>query len=419
MRPRFSASMFALAALFCGCSNNSDDSRGSNDNNSDGGTPAFSDDTIQELQAIVDDERAADSVPGIIVGVWIPGQGEWVSGTGVADTSGGTTAVPEDTFRIASITKSFTATVVLQLVQEGRLRLDDPLSNYVPEVPLASEITIRMLLGHTSGIFTYTKDDGFNAALFATPTKAWTPEELVDLAVAHPADNAPGAAFSYSNTNYVLLGMIAEQITGTRIEDEVKKRIFDELGMSSSSFPKTGETTMATPVMHGYWALQTGGYQDFAVLEPSTHWTSGAVVSTVKDMKVWAEALATGSLLSADIQTQRVAWHDAFDVDSQYGLGILKYGDFIGHDGTLPGYDSVMYYLPSRKATFVALANTCGATHPPKIVFQKIVQLLMPEEANWKLLEGESDAGAAGADSGAAEADSETAGTDAWAGSAD
>jgi D-alanyl-D-alanine carboxypeptidase len=347
-------------------------------------TPTFSAETIHKMQTIVDEEMAAASVQGMVVGVWIPGQGTWVSATGMGDTASSTPMNVDDKVRIASITKTFTATVVLQLIEEGELTLDALLSTYVPDVPRAAEITIRHLLQHTSGLFTYTRDETFNAALFATPTKSWTPRELLDFAIAHPADNAPGEAYSYSNTNYVLLGMIVEQITGNKVEDEVQARIFDMLGMTSSSFPKTGETAMASPYSHGYWPLQEGGYQDFAVLEPSTHWTSGAIVSNVTDMKAWVEALVTGSLLSADIQAARLTWLDTGEDHTQYGYGILKYGDFIGHDGTLPGYDTAMYYLPSHRATFVVAANTCGAVHAPKNVLHGIVELLIPEAAIWK-----------------------------------
>jgi D-alanyl-D-alanine carboxypeptidase len=341
--------------------------------------PSFSVSTIRQMESIVQEEMAEHGTKGVIVGVWIPGQGEWVWAAGLGNTSTGAAMGVADKVRIASITKSFTATVVLQLIEEGRLSFDTRLSSFAPYVPLADSITIRQLLGHLSGLFTYTADDTFTSTLLAAPTTVWTPRQLVDLAIAHPAYCAPGAGYNYSNTNYVLLGLIIEQLTGNTVESEIERRIFAPLGMTASSFPRTGTCAMTAPYSHGYWPLQTGGFLDITEIEPSSHWTSGAIVSNVYDLHTWVQALATGRLLSPAMQSERLTWHDTTDPTSKYGLGILKYGQFLGHDGTLPGFDSAMYYLPARGATFVVLANTVGVGHAPKDIFNRLVTLLIPD----------------------------------------
>jgi len=349
----------------------------------DASPPSFPAETIWQMQSIVTEEMTEHNVHGVIAGVWVPGQGEWVYAGGLADTQTATPMAIMDKVRIASITKSFTATVVLQLIDEGLLTLETPLSTFIPDVPQAEHITIRQLLNHTSGLFTYTADATFTSTLLAEPTTEWTPRQLVDLAIAHPANNAPGEGYAYSNTNYILLGMIIEQLTGRTVEEEVQTRIFDRLGMSASSFPRTGDCAMPGAHSHGYWPLQEGGFLDITEIDPSSHWTSGAIISNVIDLRTWVEALATGQLISPAMQQERLTCRDTGDGITRYGLGILQYGEFLGHDGTLPGFDSVMYYLPSRHATFVILANTVGAGHAPKDIFKRIVAILLPDAVAW------------------------------------
>lgn len=344
----------------------------------------FSAATIQQMKDIVTQEMARDQVPGIIVGVWVPGQGQWVWASGVADIATGEPMAVDDKVRIASITKTFTATVVLQLIQEGSLSFDTKLSDYAPYVPLASSITILELLNHTSGLFTYTADATFSSTLLSAPTTVWTPGQLVDMAISHPAYSAPGAEYHYSNTNYVLLGLIIEAVTGNAVEDEIQRRILGPLGMTGSSFPRTGTVAMTPPFSHGYWPLMSGGFQDITEIEPSSHWTSGAIVSNVYDMAVWVRALATGQLISPAMQARRLTWVDTTEPATRYGLGIMQYGgQFLGHDGTLPGFDSEAYYLPSHDAIFIVFGNTLGPTHAPKNILNALVALLIPDAVGW------------------------------------
>lgn len=372
----FRAFILFVASMVIGCSSDSSPA-----------VPSFSADTVQNLQQIVDSKRSSFGLPGVVVGVWIPGQGEWVYASGVSNSTTGQQLTTADKMRIASVTKTYTATVVLQLIMEGKLTLDTTLDRFAPYVPLANQITIRYLLNHTSGIATYSAET-FTEILRKNPKTVWTPRQLVDLGISQPAKNAPGEKHSYSNTNYILLGMIIEQITGNKAEDEVQRRVLGPLLMGASLFPSVGMTSIPAPYSHGYWPQENGdGLSDITEIDPSSHWTSGAIISNVYDLRIWGEALAKGSLLSPAMQDQRLIWvNNPNDSNKFYGLGIMKYGEFLGHDGTMPGFESLVYHLPSRNATIVVLANTLSPPNPPpqEEIFKAIVELLIPEAAIWK-----------------------------------
>lgn len=364
--------LLSFAGLFAGCSDSY-----SNPSNS------FSAETIQQLQQIVETQKSSYKLPGMLVGVWIPGMGEWIYATGTGNTATGQPVTVQDKLRIASITKTYTATVALQLIEEGKLSLDTTLDRFVSYVPLADKITVRHLLNHTSGLFTYSGEQ-FTTMLLQDPKTVWTPRRLVDLGISQPATNAPGEKHSYSNTNYILLGMIIEQLTGRKVEDELRRRILEPLALGASSFPSSGTTTLLPPFSHGYWPADG---RDITEIDPSSHWTSGAIVANVSDLRNWGEALARGRLLSPVMQAERLTWvQNPHDSKKFYGLGIMRYGDFLGHDGTMPGYESLVYHLPSRNATIVVLTNGMRGeklTSPTEDVFKGIVSLLIPDAVAW------------------------------------
>ena len=368
--------LICIAGLIAGCSSSSPI------------VPAtFSSETVQKMQQIVESTKSDYKLPGVIVGVWISGMGEWIYASGIGDTATGQPVTSPDKMRIASITKTYTATVVLQLIDEGKLTLDTKLDRFAPYVPLADKITIRHLLNHTSGLFTYSGET-FTNTLLKDPKTVWTPRQLVDLGISQPATNAPGEQHSYSNTNYILLGIIIEQLTGNKVEDEVQKRILVPLGMNASSFPSTGTTKIQSPFSHGYWPSEAGVLRDITEIDPSSHWTSGAIISNIFDLRVWGEALAQGRLLSGKMQGERLNWvQNPHDSNKYYGLGIMRFGDFWGHDGTMPGYESLVYHLPSRNATIVVLMDGMRGKilgPPPEEIFKGIVELLIPDAAAWK-----------------------------------
>lgn len=336
-----------------------------------------------QMVQIVKDQMTQSFIPGVIAGVWIPGQGTWIYAAGVANLDSGEGMDPAMHFRIASNTKTFTANRILQLADKDELELDDPLSKWISDFPNGSQITIRQLLNMTSGIFSFTEDDGFNQAYTNNPLEKLTPEQEVAIAIAHPPYFPPGQGYHYSDTNYTLLGMILEKATGNQAEDEITKNILVPLGLEETSFPTT--PAMPEPFAHGYRLESTASgtiYKDITLADPSVPWTGGAMISTLDDLKDWAKAWGKGGLLSVEMHRQQLMWvpipgQERWNV--QYGLGIFSLGGFLGHTGAIFGYNSFMGYLPSADATIVVLANlSTNDSGEAAFIFLKLAQLLFP-----------------------------------------
>src|SRR5918994_2388710 len=263
------------------------------------------------LQPQIEEQMSNLRIPGALVYVDVPGEGTWIKTFGTGNLEGNTPITPDDHVRIGSNTKTFTGTVVLQLVDEGKLGLDDPVSEYQPEVPNGENITIRQLLNMTSGLFNYSEDEDFNQTLDTEPQKAWEPEELAEIGFSHQPYFSPGDGFHYSNTNTVLLGMIIEQLTGQPLEQAYQDRIFVPLGMSNTLLPERSSAAIPDPHPRGYMyqtnveslnasELQgekaeqadeaAGEPNDVTDDNPSWGWAAGAGISTVNDLIIWAEA---------------------------------------------------------------------------------------------------------------------------------
>jgi len=284
-----------------------------------------------------------------------------------------------DHFRIASITKTFTATVVLQLVEEGRLSLDERLGHFIAGIPDGDAITIRQLLGMSAGIYNFIHDPRIAVDYVADPLLPFTPEDVVAIVRAHrEADFPPDAEVAYSDTNYVLLGLIIEQVTSRSVAAEITDRIIRPLGLTGTSYPTTPE--MPTPYAHGYLAEQPGDpLRDGTRSTPAVAAAAGAMISTAADLKTWAAALATGALLSPALQAERLRFRRFAQWPLSYGLGILEGYGFLGHSGGIFGYSSWMLYDPDTRATLVMVTNrasTEGGTVNP--ILDGILRLLFP-----------------------------------------
>jgi D-alanyl-D-alanine carboxypeptidase len=342
-------------------------------------TKSFTLETESSIDALVNSAMSDGKIPGVIVGVWAPGEGSYVKAYGTADTTSGEPLQVEDRVRIASITKTFVATVVLQLVDEGRLGLDETIEKYLPQVPAANAITVRHLLSHSSGLYDY-EDQAFMKSVVADPLKVWDPQQLLSLATAHPADFAPGSSCAYSNTNYIALGIIVEQVTGDRLGEEIKNRIIIPLGLAATEFPTGPEIT--GEFSHGYTDLNDPGVlSDITRIDMSWDWAAGAMISNLDDLEVWARALTGGELISEELQKQRLTWLNmpAYGPWVSYGLGIMKIGPLMGHSGADPGYNSAMYYLPEKDAVIIVLFNYCGVADTVDITAIQIGKAAFPD----------------------------------------
>lgn len=352
-------------------------------NPGDGDGETFPPETQLALIGIVEAALADTMTPGALVGVWYPGQGTWTAAMGISDLVIGAPVSLDDHVRIASITKTFTATVVLQLVEEGLLSLDDTLEQFIPGIPNGAEITIRQLLNMTAGIYSYVLDPLIAEDYVADPLFTFSHEQVADIVREHnAADFAPGAETRYSDTNYVFLGSIIEQVTGRTAAEEITDRIIVPLGLTQTSFPNLTDTTLPEPILRGYLAGTPGEpLRDVTISNPDVAWTAGAMISTLGDLKTWAGALATGTLLSPELQAERLDMQvlRAGPVPVGYGLGILDLAGFLGHNGGILGYSSWMVYEPETGSTVVVVTNrasTEGGTADP--IFYGILDLFFP-----------------------------------------
>jgi len=288
-----------------------------------------------------------------------------------------------DRDRIGSLTKTMTGTVILQLAEEGKLSLGDPISNYRPDVPNGDNITIAHLLDMRSGLYGYDLDPGFLHAVDDDPERIWSPDDLLAYGYAKPALFPPGTAYDYSNTNYILLGLVMEQVTGQTASELFKERLFDPLGMDDTTLPALDDTSLPTPYIHGYMftSAEKGGSPDAALspdqqqaaadgtllpadwshANPSWGWTAGSVISTADDLVAWARAVADGELLGADMQAQRDASLQPMDATQPdgvvYGSGMLRAGSYYGHAGLIFGYSSQFLRDPETDTTIVVLTG--------------------------------------------------------------
>ncbi len=318
-------------------------------------------------------EALGPTMPGAIVGMWEPGHGSWTYAAGMADVATKRPARLTDSTYVGSITKTFIGTLVLQLVDADRLALDAPIGRWLPQVPDARQVTVRELLGHTSGIFNYTEDAAWDRQEFdsctvtgsqATCARTWQPQALLAVAAKHRLYFRPGSSFHYSNTNFIILGMLLEKVTGQSLAELLQEKILRPLHLTHTYL--RADAAVPPPSLHGYTTLPgRSAVVDVRYKDLSWGGSAGAVVSTLDDLHVWAQALATGKLLSAKLQAQRVDWSMqsiGAPGGGIYGLALAAFAgsattNLIGHDGGLPGYTTEMWYLPNRRATIVIIVN--------------------------------------------------------------
>ncbi|MFD7966432.1 serine hydrolase domain-containing protein [Streptomyces zaomyceticus] len=301
--------------------------------------------TRQALLAAVD-----AGVPGAVAQAR-DGRGGW---TGTAGERGG-----DDRFRVGSITKTFVATVLLQLQAEGRLDLDDPVEKWLPGVVRGNghdgrRITVRQLLNHTSGVYSVTSDPGFQEKIFGPGFlehryDRWTPRQLVDIAMTHAPDFAPGTGWNYSNTNYVLAGMVIEKVTGRPYGKAVENRIIKPLKLRATSVPGT-DVRMPKPSSPAYsklYADPNGQVHDVSKLSPTLAYSAGEMISDSNDLQTFYRALLKGKLLpKAELREMTTTIPISPELPGAgYGLGLMKQKlscgkEIWGHGGGIHGSSS-------------------------------------------------------------------------------
>jgi D-alanyl-D-alanine carboxypeptidase len=261
-----------------------------------------------DLDAALKKSFKESDAPGVVAAVQTP-DFMWVRAMGVADRASGEPMTPEVHHRIGSITKTFTATLLLKAADEGLLSLDDTIDKYVKGVPNGDRITLRQMSDMTSGIASYTEDKQWDNEWLSDLTRVWKPEELAQIGIKDSPLFEPGTEWFYSNTNYVLLGLVLEKVTGKPIGDLYREQIIKPLELKETSFPGAN-SALPKPYDHGY-TLQgkSPGSKpiDSTDWSPSEAWTAGEMISTVDDLLIYGRALGTGKgLLSSQQQTERL-----------------------------------------------------------------------------------------------------------------
>ncbi|MFI1455242.1 serine hydrolase domain-containing protein [Streptomyces roseus] len=339
-------------------------------------TPAVARQLDDAVRKVMDEAK----VPGVMVSLSAPGKGSYVRTFGVADKATGAPIRTDMNMRIGSVTKTFTVTALLQLVDQGKVRLDDPIGMYVAGVPNGDRITLRQLAEMRSGLFNYSEDEGFFKALTTDPRRPFTPQELLAYSFKHPVLFQPGAKFYYCNTNLILLGLVVEKQSGQKLDDYINEKVVRPAGLHHTLFPVGAE--FPKPHSQGYTdQTASGKTEDAADWNPSWGWAAGAMISDLDDLKAWTKVMATGTLLKPATQAERLKVVEALP-GTGYGLGIFNVQGWIGHNGSLPGYQALAVYLPEAKATLAVMLNTDVAyegSEPSTLFGQAITKVVTPD----------------------------------------
>jgi D-alanyl-D-alanine carboxypeptidase len=338
------------------------------------------------FQAVVDTIAEKLMVPGAMVLLRTP-QGDFNAAFGTTELGAQTPPDANTHFRIASNTKTMTAALIVLLAQDGKLNFSDPVSVFVPDVPNGENITVAQLLKMRSGLYGYTADPELSAVMDADPGKAWTPQEVLAIAFRHPPQFAPDTSYEYSNTNYALLGLIAEKAGGQPLAQQFKDRLFGPAGLTQTSLPATDDTSIPAPYAHGYMyggsfyaladdpypsdmqaAARAGTLQpiDYTNQNSSYATAAGGAISTAGDLATWMKALVTGKIFNADYHQQWLTSLQAEDPDAPdgqkygYGISYQRFGPKAAmyyHGGELPGFNSFMGYDPDNDVALVIWTN--------------------------------------------------------------
>jgi D-alanyl-D-alanine carboxypeptidase len=337
-----------------------------------GGTDAAWQPLSSDITAIVSQFLSDQGAAGVAV-AGSRGNARYV--TTLGDAAEGVPWSTDTRSAYRSITKSFVGTVVLQLVSEGKLSLDDPISRYVPEVGQVQggdAMTVRMALEMRTGLPEFSGTQGFSDQLNTDYTGSFTDDELLGFAFAQSLDFTPGSQYEYSNTNFVLLGKVIQAVTGQSWDQAVQQRIISQLGLTSVAYSATGA---ATP-----YEVSDAGLESLAQVSPSLYGASGGLFGNIGDLLRWGAALGSGQFLPAGLEQQRLTAISNPSVDDPgspdydaYGLAAGEIDGWWGHTGTGLGYESLTMYQASTGTTVAILINTqLPNPNGPAILFRQL-----------------------------------------------
>jgi D-alanyl-D-alanine carboxypeptidase len=344
------------------------------------------------LQAKLDEWRKAGSFPGATFGVVLPNGESFGLAVGFSDRDARTPMKPNDRMLAGSVGKTFAAATALQLIKEGKIGLDDKIEKYLggeswfAHLPNAKDITVRQLMNHTSGLVRYEFKEQFTKDLTANPEKVWKPAELVAYLLDEKAPFEAGKGWDYSDTNYIVLGMIIEKVTGRKFYDEANRRLLKPLKLTDT-IPQDGPRLKG--VVQGYAGPNNpfGGTDAMIVngkfvINPQFEWTGGGYVSTAQDLARWAKMIYEGKAYSAELLPQVVDGVAApmLGRETKYGLGTIirktSVGTSYGHSGFFPGYMTDMAYFPEQKIAVAVQVNTSVGRSLGKPLSRVLVEVM-------------------------------------------
>ena len=345
----------------------------------------FSEENLRKVDEFVAQQMKQQNLPSAVVGVWAPGEGQYLTAQGKANLDTGEQRGPGQPFRIASITKTFTATAVLQLVDEGKLKTSEKLSKWYPEFPNAEKITVDDLLRMRSGIPDFT-DEEFMKNWYAHPQADISAKDTIERS-AKKVDQfkAPDQKTVYTNTNYVLLEEIVGKVSGEPLGDRIAEGILQPLGMEDS-FYATNNKLPGT--LQGYsWDPKSKEFQNKTVLNPAVPGGAGAMISTLSDLRPYARAVCEGDLLEPTTQKARLRSYpmEGDPPFVRYGQGLVFLGEWCGHNGTIFGFSSEMFYLPQEEAVIMVDVNRLDLDDQSKStnIFLGVSKILFPKHVDW------------------------------------
>ena len=297
----------------------------------------------------------------------------------------GVPATRADHFRIGNVTESLTTTLLLQLVDEGRLSLDDPLANWFPNLPGAQQVTLGMLARSISGYADYVTTEEFAQLSDAHAFRRWRLAELVELAFSRPPLFPPGTSWAFSDTNFVLLGKVLRRVGGRPVPQLLERRILSELGLHETRMRV--DARISKPIMHAY-TRDHGRYVDATRWSISWARYTGNMASTLGDMGRWARALGTGSLLSRQSHALQIGPQNVglgpLTANAYYAMGSIGTNGWIVTNPQLDGYNGVVSYLPAKRVAVVVFVTQGPRGKPSSAyasaVFNSIGKLLAPKQ---------------------------------------
>lgn len=351
-------------------------------------TPALQ----RALQLKLDEWHKAGSFPGATLGVVLANGESFGLAVGFSDRETRTPMKPTDRMLAGSVGKTFAAATALQLVKEGKIGLDDKIEKYLgrepwfSRLPNAKDITVRQLMNHTSGLVRYEFKEQFTKDLTANPNKVWIPAELVAYLLDEKPPFEVGKGWDYSDTNYIVLGMIIEKVTGRQFYDEANRRLLKPLKLTAT-IPQDGPRLKG--VVQGYAGPNNpfGGTDAMIVngrfaINPQFEWTGGGYASTAHDLARWAKMIYEGKAFSPELLPQVLDGVPApmLGGETQYGLGVIirktTLGKAYGHSGFFPGYMTEMMYFPEHKVAVAVQVNTSVGRSLGKPLGRVLVEMM-------------------------------------------